>query len=303
MGTGHDREIVNSIGMKLAPIPAGEFMMGGQEPAEQLVKAFAAYHRKPEFFKDEYPRHRVRITKPFYLGKYEVTVGQFRRFVDDTGYKTEAETDGTGGWGYNPAIGKCEGRDPKYNWRNPGFAQTDDHPVVNVTWNDAVAFCRWLSREGGQDLPPAHRGRVGIRLPRGNDHALLQRRRSGRPGQGGQRERCHGAERRFPTSRNSTFRRAAIRGSRCRWAAFRPTASGCATCTATCGNGAPTGTARIITPTRRWTIRKGRTRATGGCGAAGRGTAFRSGPASAFRNWNTARQPLRQPGVSRGQGK
>ncbi len=42
----------NSIGMKLAPIPAGEFLMGGREPAEELVKAFAAYNRKPDFFKE-----------------------------------------------------------------------------------------------------------------------------------------------------------------------------------------------------------------------------------------------------------
>ncbi|MEN6449553.1 MAG: CapA family protein [Thermoguttaceae bacterium] len=144
-------EIKNSIGMKLERIPAGEFMMGGAEAAEDLVKAFAAYHRQPDFFSDEYPRHRVRITRPFYLGKYEVTVGEFRRFVDETGYKTEAERDGTGGWGYNPKTAKCEGRDLKYNWRDPGFPQTDEHPVLNVTWNDAVAFCQWLSRKEKQD--------------------------------------------------------------------------------------------------------------------------------------------------------
>lgn len=140
-------EATNSIGMKLVLIPAGEFMMGGQEPAEELAKAFAAYNRKPDYFRDEYPRHRVRITKPFYLGRTEVTVGQFRQFVGETGFQTEAEKDGQGGWGYNSALGKCEGRDTKYSWRNPGFAQTNDHPVLNVTWNDAVAFCDWLSRK------------------------------------------------------------------------------------------------------------------------------------------------------------
>jgi formylglycine-generating enzyme required for sulfatase activity len=145
------REITNSIGMKLVPIPAGEFMMGGTEPAEELVKAFSAYHRKADFFKDEYPRHRVRITKPFNLGKYEVTVGQFRQFADQAGYKTEAERDGTGGWGYDPATAKCRGRDVKFNWRNPGFTQTDEHPVLDVTWNDAVAFCKWLSRKEGRN--------------------------------------------------------------------------------------------------------------------------------------------------------
>jgi formylglycine-generating enzyme len=143
-------EAVNSIGMKMVSIPAGEFLMGGQESAKELIEAFPAYRRPPEFFKDEYPRHRVRITKPFQLGKYEVTVGQFCRFADETGYKTEAETDGLGGWGYDAAQGKCRGRDPKFNWRNPGFKQTDDQPVVDVTWNDAVAFCKWLSRKEGR---------------------------------------------------------------------------------------------------------------------------------------------------------
>lgn len=147
---GQPHEIANSVGMRLIKIPAGEFLMGGQESAEDLVKAFPAYGRKPEGFGDEYPRHRVRITKPFYLGKYEVTIGDFSKFVTETQYKTEAERDGTGGWGYNPKIGHCEGRKLQYNWRNAGFPQTNDHPVLNVTWNDAVAFCQWLSRKEGK---------------------------------------------------------------------------------------------------------------------------------------------------------
>jgi formylglycine-generating enzyme len=145
---GH--ETANSIGMTLVAVPAGEFWMGGQEPVENLVKTFAAYNRPADFFRDEYPRHRVRITRPFHLGKYEVTVGQFRQFVEATGYKTQAETDGTGGWGFDPALGRCRGRDPKFSWRHPGFAQTDDYPVINVTWNDAVAFCQWLGRKEGK---------------------------------------------------------------------------------------------------------------------------------------------------------
>ncbi|MGA2620500.1 MAG: formylglycine-generating enzyme family protein [Thermoguttaceae bacterium] len=143
-------EITNSIGMKLKLIPAGEFMMGGVEAAEEVVKTFPEYHRQLEEFKDEYPRHRVRITKPFLLGAHKVTVGQFRKFTEASSYKTEAERDGTGGWGYNPEIGTCEGRRPQFNWHNPGFPQTDDHPVLNVTWNDAVAFCQWLSRQEGK---------------------------------------------------------------------------------------------------------------------------------------------------------
>jgi formylglycine-generating enzyme required for sulfatase activity len=142
--------VTNSIGMELVCVPAGEFFMGGQEPADRLVRAFKAYERKADYFDDEYPRHRVRITRPFLLGKFEVTVGQFRQFVQASRYRTEAERDGTGGWGYNPETQKCEGRKRRYTWRDPGFAQTDNHPVVNVTWNDAEAFCRWLSRKEGK---------------------------------------------------------------------------------------------------------------------------------------------------------
>ncbi len=187
--TPDQKEIVNSIGMKLASIPAGEFMMGGTEPAEELVKAFPAYHRKPEFFRDEYPRHRVRITRPFFMGTCEVTVGQFRRFVEDSGYKTEAERDGTGGWGYDPALGKCRGRDLRFNWRNPGFEQTDAQPVLNVTWNDAMAFCRWLSRKEGKTyrLPTEAEWEYACRA--GADDALRQRRRSRRGGSRRQRSR------------------------------------------------------------------------------------------------------------------
>src|SRR4051812_41773598 len=72
----------NSIGLQLIRIPAGEFWMGGSEPAEDLVKAFPNSNRKPEDFADEYPRHRVQITKPFSIGRYEVTIGQFRQFTD-----------------------------------------------------------------------------------------------------------------------------------------------------------------------------------------------------------------------------
>jgi len=142
--------LTNTIGIQLVRIPAGEFWMGAQESAEDLCKTFASYERKPEEFSDEYPRHRVKITKPFLLGRHEVTVGQYRRFTTDAGYQTQAETDGKGGWGYDPATGICSGRHVKFNWREPGFPQTDDHPVLNVTWNDAVAFCDWLSRKEGK---------------------------------------------------------------------------------------------------------------------------------------------------------
>ena len=143
----HSTETANSIGMKMVLVLAGEFLMGGQQSAKELVEAFPAYRRPADFFKDEYPSHRVRITKPFHLGKYEVTVGQFRRFTDETGSRPKPKRTARAAAGYDAAQGKCRGRDLKFNWRNPGFKQTDDQPVLDVTWNDATAFCKWLSRK------------------------------------------------------------------------------------------------------------------------------------------------------------
>ena len=142
--------VVNSIGISLRHIPAGEFFMGGTESADDLVKAFASYGRKSDEFSDEYPRHKVGITKPFLLAAHEVTLGQFRKYVDETGYKTSAETDGKGGWGYDPKTGMCSGRFQQFSWRDVGFPQTDDHPVLNVSWFDAVAFCEWLTKKEGK---------------------------------------------------------------------------------------------------------------------------------------------------------
>jgi formylglycine-generating enzyme required for sulfatase activity len=120
--TIHDprRAITNSIGMKLELVPAGKFLMGSPNDDKD-----AGVNEKPQ--------HPVRITKPFYLGIHEVTRGQFRRFVDGTGYQTEAE--------------KHVEQNAPFTWQNSSFDQTDEHPVVYVSWNDARAFIGWLSRK------------------------------------------------------------------------------------------------------------------------------------------------------------
>jgi len=150
--------IENSLGMKFVRVPAGSFLMGSDETPQSLASDYPHYENKRFVdLADEAPVHAVRITRPFYLGQHEVTVGQFQRFLAESGYQPESIADGTGGYGYNPNYDPkttvrgdaFEGRDPRYSWHNPGFAQGDDHPVVNVTWNDANALADWLSRKEG----------------------------------------------------------------------------------------------------------------------------------------------------------
>ncbi|HJT34889.1 MAG TPA: SUMF1/EgtB/PvdO family nonheme iron enzyme [Pirellulales bacterium] len=138
--------ITNTLGMKLALVPSGRFTMGSDESPADLQQAFGKLpdFLPPELIAGEGPAHPVKITKPFYMGVYEVTRGEFRQFVEADDYKTEAEKDGQGGFGWSEED-KEFGQKLEYTWRSVGFEQADDHPVVNVSFNDAQAFCAWLS--------------------------------------------------------------------------------------------------------------------------------------------------------------
>jgi formylglycine-generating enzyme required for sulfatase activity/tRNA A-37 threonylcarbamoyl transferase component Bud32 len=131
--------ITDSLGLGLVPISAGEFTMG-------TVAGYKdRWGYQQTVYANEQPQHHVRISRPFYMGRYEVTVGQFRKFVEATGYKTTAEKSGGG---YHMSDGKAGFVQKKdYTWRTPGFPQTDDHPVVQVSWLDAQVFCEWLSKK------------------------------------------------------------------------------------------------------------------------------------------------------------
>lgn len=131
----------NGLGMRFVLLPPGEFLMGSTpEEVEALV---ARVGTSFERVAPEKPAHPVRITRPLLFGKHEVTVAQFRRFVEATGYKTEAERGGG-----SHVHGELDTWEKKRDahWRNPGFKQGDNHPVVCVSWHDARAFVAWLNR-------------------------------------------------------------------------------------------------------------------------------------------------------------
>lgn len=168
-------EIVNSVGMKLVLIRPKTFMMGSS-PAE-LRRVENTWNAPRNALEPEEPAHKVRLTRNYYLGKYEVTVGQFRRFAEETGYVTVAEKQGWG-WTYD-ANEKKWAKTTGASWRNPGGQVWEDHPVTLICHDDAEAFCKWLSdKEGrGYHLPTeaqwefaSRGGKEEQRFPWGSEH-------------------------------------------------------------------------------------------------------------------------------------
>jgi sulfatase modifying factor 1 len=127
-----DKTFTNSMGMEFVLIPAGKFIMGSP-------------NNEPGRAENEGPQREVQITKPFYMGKYEVKVSEFRELVKAGQFKTDAETNGGA---YVPVKEKWQ-RKEGVNWMNPGFSQKDDHPVVCLAWPDAVEYCKWLTKKTG----------------------------------------------------------------------------------------------------------------------------------------------------------
>jgi formylglycine-generating enzyme len=159
---GHERDLwakklgipaevtLSSLGLKLILIPPGQFEMGSPESPAQLQKVFP--YAIKEWLTGELPVHRVTISHPIYIARCEVTKEQYQRFVDETGYRTDAETNGKGGWGFTGDLNKPWEMRPSFNWRSSGMEQRDDFPVVNMSWRDAAAFCRWLSKKEGKQF-------------------------------------------------------------------------------------------------------------------------------------------------------
>ena len=150
--------------MSMSPIWAGQAQEFIRIEPGEYIRGFNSSNRGDNRFKlghpysqgqntgHEKPHHKVKITKGFELGKTEVTVAQFRQFVESTNYVTDAEKNG-GGTGFFPDEKNYVDRfkkSKKVTWKSPGFEQLDSHPVVAVSWKDAVAYCEWLSKVSGK---------------------------------------------------------------------------------------------------------------------------------------------------------
>jgi len=112
-------------GPELVLLPTGRFQMGSPEHERRI--AMAAGSQKG-WLARELPQHWVGIEKPVAMGRYPVTVGEWRAFARATGWQQSGEV----------------------NWEAPGFPQTDAHPVVGVNWYDAIEYVRWLSGATGR---------------------------------------------------------------------------------------------------------------------------------------------------------
>lgn len=117
------------VALDLIWIDSGSFMMGSP-------------YDEPGRRRDEGPQTWVRLSSGYWIGETEVTIAQYRTFAKQSGFKTEAEREPREGMKIFNGTRWEEG--PRRSWRNR-FADSEEHPVIGVSWNDAVAFCEWLT--------------------------------------------------------------------------------------------------------------------------------------------------------------
>ena len=168
-GDAKNLDLGNSVGLELVYIPPGKFMMGSTAEEKEWATGIEG-GAQPGTVREKYegePRP-MRVGEGFWMGRTEVTMAQFRRFVEETGYLTDAEK--PGGWTQcfnhkwdryyydSKVVHPWERREDK-SWRDPNFGipMKDSYPVVCVSYQDMKAFCRWLTKNERQ----------AVRLPEG----------------------------------------------------------------------------------------------------------------------------------------
>jgi eukaryotic-like serine/threonine-protein kinase len=128
-------EFTDDLGMTFRLIPPGRFEMGYADfelnARLQELEQMGAHDFAQFTLRSSGPRHRVELTRPFYLSQFEVTLGQFRQFVEATGYQSTLESS-------EPAS---------YSWRDwDSDEASPHHPVCGISWEDARAYCQWRSQ-------------------------------------------------------------------------------------------------------------------------------------------------------------
>jgi len=169
-------DLGRGVSLEVVYIPPGEFRMGST-PAEKTWAVgpeggarFSSGGGAREAYEGE--SRPMRVNAGFWMGRTEVTVGQFRRFADETGFVTDAEKPGGKTQCFNRNWVPAEAGKPPHpwavmedkSWRDPnhGIPQLENHPVVCVSYNDMKAFCKWLTETE----------RKAGRLPAGMDYRL-----------------------------------------------------------------------------------------------------------------------------------
>jgi len=179
-----------------------------------------------------------------WMGRTPVTVAQFRVFVEETRYRTDAENpEGNGpgrvgGHGWDAQDHRFAGWLPQYTWRHTGWALTDEHPVSNISWNDASAFCKWLSAKTGRhvrlptdfEFETAMRANAASAYFTGNSPASLE-------GYANVADRSLQRAVGEQITALAGFRLMTDFRSRRRWGSLSPTLWDCTTCLATFSSG------------------------------------------------------------------
>ncbi len=115
---------------EMVVVPTGRFLMGSPDSEAGRLQ-------------HEGPQRQVTISKPIAVSRFEITQGQYARFVDDTGHDSG---DACVVWAGVDGGSVVQGK----NWLDPNFPQAEDHPVVCISWNDARAYINWLGRTTGK---------------------------------------------------------------------------------------------------------------------------------------------------------
>ncbi len=123
---------------------------GGEYEPEMVYVEGGSFRMGSNEYKSERPPHRVTVSS-FYIGKYEIKVSEFKKFIDDSGYRTDADK-GDGSYIWDGSYWTIKAG---VNWccdvgGNTRPQSEYNHPVIHISWNDAIAYCEWLKGKTGK---------------------------------------------------------------------------------------------------------------------------------------------------------